>query len=102
MSANIGDIIGSEQKKLLLNGVDVPKKVLSNQWDELCGDIVFIEQHTEAPRECGLGRLLQIAPTGIATFQRGDSTKFKIDIRDIKSMKRYLSKNNYRGNRNTT
>jgi hypothetical protein len=101
MSANIGEIMGEEKRKLLLNGVQVPREVLNKGYDELVGDIVFIEQYTEVERDLGLGRLLQIAPTGICKFQRKDGSSFKVDIRDIKSMKRFISKDNYRGNRST-
>jgi hypothetical protein len=96
--ANIGEIIGSENKRLLLNGIDIPKTVLGNHWDELVGSVVRIWQHTEIDRDLdvGIGRLVSISPKGICKFTRKNGSSFKIDLQDIRDMRCFISKN-YQG-----
>jgi hypothetical protein len=78
-----------------LNGIDIPKKVLGNEWDELVGHLVFIEQYAEGievPYWNTMGRLLSISPEGMLKFDRKNGSTYRIHVDDIKSMRQFVSK----------
>ena len=80
---------------LLRNGVEIPKKILDNHWDEFINKIVHINQYgeVEVPYENRLGRLVEFKADGRCRFQRKDGSKFEIHVDDIESLVLFLSKN---------
>ena len=98
----IADLINGNEKlnipkNVKLNGIDVPKKILGNKWDELVGRILIIEQFAiegiDVPYENKMGRLLSISPKGDCRFERKNGSKFSVHVDDIKELKLFISKN---------
>ena len=99
MATTIGDILEPEEKrKLLLNGIEIPKRVLSNHWDELIDSIVFIDQvpGIEVPYEQQLGRLKKFEADGRVIFQKKDRKEFIIHLDDIVNLRKFVPKKYYR------
>ena len=101
MAITIADLIKMEKlsipRNVKLNGIDVPKKVLSEKWDELVGKICFINQFPIdgiiVPYENTMGRLISISPKGDCRFERKNGSKFSVHVDDIKELKLFISKN---------
>ena len=65
--------------RCLKNGVEIPKRILQNRWDELVN------------RDCLIngiktGRLLEFRPDGRAIFAGNNNQSFILDINDIESL----------------
>ena len=97
MAVTIADLIKMEK-------LNIPKTILSNDYEALIGKIVLIYSYelessdeegntrTIEANQSQMGRLLSIKDN-ICKFQRKDGSTFRIDIRDIREMKLFISKN---------
>ena len=69
--------------RCLKNGVEIPKRILQNRWDELVN------------RDCLIngiktGRLLEFRPDGRAIFAGNNNQSFIINIDDINSLAKHI------------
>jgi len=99
--AAIGELLPEQQKrKLLLNGTEIPRKVLSNHWDEFIDQIVFIDHYefegVDVPYEQKLGRLLSFEADGRVIFEKKDHRQFTVHIDDIKDIRKFVPVNKYK------
>lgn len=93
-TTTIGDLLPEQQKrKLLLNGTEIPRKILDNHWDELLDSLVFIDQAPgiEVPYEEQLGRLKKFEADGRVIFEKKNHKQFIIHIDDITNLRRFVS-----------
>ena len=67
------------------NGIEIPKKILRNGWDELVDKPCMINGSKT-------GRLLEFRPDGRAIFA-GNNNQFIIDINDISSLAKHMAYN---------
>jgi hypothetical protein len=65
-----------------LNGVEIPRTILKNRWDELVDKPCMINGSKT-------GRLLEFRPDGRAIFA-GNNNQFVIDINDISSLAKHI------------
>jgi len=101
MAATIGDIIPQEEKKkLLLNGTEIPKRILDRGWDEMIDQICFIDHYefegVDIPYEQKLGRLLAFEADGRVTFEKKNHKQFTVHIDDIKNIRKFVPVNKYK------
>ena len=68
--------------RCLKNGVEIPKKILKNRWDELVDKTCMING-------VKAGRLLEFRPDGRAIFA-GNNNQFIMDINDISSLAKHI------------
>ena len=68
-----------------LNGVEIPRKILTNRWDELVDKTCMINGSKT-------GRLLEFRADGRAIFA-GNNNQFIIDINDISSLAKHTAYN---------
>ena len=64
------------------NGVEIPRKILGNGWDELVDQDCLINW-------IKAGRLLEFKADGRAIFA-GNNNQFIIDINDISSLEKHI------------
>lgn len=67
------------------NGVEIPRKILGNGWDELVDQDCLINW-------IKAGRLLEFKADGRAIFV-GNNNQFIIDINDISSLAKHMAYN---------
>ena len=61
------------------NGTEIPRKILTNRWDELVDKPCMINGSKT-------GRLLEFRPDGRAIFLGNKNSEFILDINDIDSL----------------
>ena len=69
--------------RCLKNGVEIPKKILKNRWDELVDKTCMINGSRT-------GRLLEFRPDGRAIFAGNNNQSFIINIDDINSLAKHI------------
>ena len=68
--------------KMKLNGVEIPRKILGNGWDELVDQDCLINW-------IKAGRLLEFRADGRVIFQN-DRNQFILNINDISSLAKHI------------
>ena len=69
--------------RCLKNGVEIPKKILKNRWDELVDKTCMINGSKT-------GRLLGFKADGRAIFAGNNNQSFIINIDDINSLAKHI------------